>query len=99
MVTLKSETFARKEQGRLDLDRNPRPMDHDAIRKALEPYLSNLDIIRDDVGGCTITPCRIEFRDDKWYKVDDAIKKLGGSWVMATKFTRGYWRIPKSKVD
>ncbi|MGA3297097.1 MAG: hypothetical protein ABSD41_06560 [Candidatus Bathyarchaeia archaeon] len=93
MVTLKSETFARKEQGRLDLDRNPRPMDHDAIRKALEPYLSNLDIIRDDVGGCTITPYRIEFQDDRWDEINDAIKKLDGSWVKATKFTRGYWRI------
>jgi hypothetical protein len=68
-------------------------MDHDAIRKALEPYLSNLDIIRDDVGGCTITPYRIEFQDDRWDEINDAIKKLDGSWVKATKFTRGYWRI------
>ena len=64
------------------------------ILQVLERYLSNLDI-HDDVGGCTIIPYRIEFRDDRWEKINDAIKKLDGSWVKATKFTRGYWRIPK----
>jgi hypothetical protein len=28
-----------------------RPMNHDRIRKALEPYLSELEILRDDTGG------------------------------------------------
>lgn len=78
------------------MDRNSRPMDQDVIRKALESSLSNLDTIRDDAGGFTIIPHGIEFQDNKWYEVNDAIKKLGGSWVIPTKFTRGYWRIPKT---
>ena len=75
-----------------------RPMDHDAIRKALEPYLSEVDIPRDDVAGVTVKPFRT-FDDDKgflrWYEINDAIKKLGGSWVKATKYTKAHWRIPK----
>ena len=64
------------------------------IRKVLEPYLSNLEIISDGVGRYTIAPYRIEVRDTRWHEINDAITKLGGSWVEATKFTRGYWRIP-----
>jgi len=64
--------------------------------KALAPYLSNLEI-RDDVDSCTIAPSGIEFRDPHWNEINDEIKKLNGSWVKATKFTRGYWRIVKDK--
>ena len=28
-------------------------------------------------------------------EVVDAIKKLDGSWVKGTKFTKAHWRIPK----
>lgn len=65
------------------------------IRKALESHLSNLDITPDDAGGYTIVPHKIEFQDDKWYEINDVIKKLHGSWVKATKFTRAYWKILK----
>ena len=84
-------TFSRTEQA-------THTMDHDAIRKALEPYLADLDILRDDVAGVTVKPFRT-FDDDKsflrWYEINDAIKKLGGSWVKATKYTKAHWRIPK----
>jgi hypothetical protein len=70
---------------------------YDAIHKALESYLSNLDIVRDDAGGFTIIPHGIEFRDKKWYEINDAIRKLDGSWVKATQFTRAYWKIVKDK--
>ena len=66
------------------------------IRKALEPYLSNLDIISDDAGGFTIVPHGIEFQDTRWYAINEPIKKLDGSWVKPTKFTRGYWQILKT---
>ncbi len=77
---------------------------HDAIRKALEPYLTNLDILRDDVAGYTVTfdkPFRHprELDDNTfvvWYKVNEIITRLGGSWVTATRFTKAHWRIPKT---
>ena len=73
-------------------------MHRDPIRKALEPYLADLDILRDDVAGVTVKLFR-NFDDDKaylrWYEINDAIKKLGGSWVKATKYTKAHWRIPK----
>jgi hypothetical protein len=68
---------------------------YDAIHKALESYISNLDITPDDAGGYTIVPHKIEFRDKKWYEINDAIRKLNGSWVKATQFTRAYWKIVK----
>lgn len=82
-----------------DVLRFPRPMDHDAIRKALAPYLSDVDILRDDASGCTVKPFR-SFDGDKgflrWYEINDAIRKLGGSWVKGTRFTKGHWRIPRT---
>jgi len=74
-----------------------KPLESDRVRKVLEPYLSDLDIVRDDVGGCTVKPFR-NVDDDKsflqWYKIDRAIRKLHGSWVKPTRFTKGHWRIP-----
>ncbi|MGA2626206.1 MAG: hypothetical protein ABSF63_03985 [Candidatus Bathyarchaeia archaeon] len=76
-------------------------MDHDAIHKALEPYLSDLDILREDVSGVTVKPFRnLRDSDDKsflrWYEINDAIKELDGTWIAATKYTAAHWRIPKS---
>lgn len=77
-----------------------RPMDSDAIREALAPYLADVDILRYDVGGCTVKPFR-SFEDDegflRWYEINDAINKLGGSWIRATKYTKGHWRIPRDQ--
>lgn len=72
--------------------------DRDAIRRALAPFLSDVDILRDDVGGCTVKPYRYADDDEsflRWYEINDAIKKLGRSWVKGSKYTSGHWRIPK----
>ncbi|MGA3405068.1 MAG: hypothetical protein ABSD49_04985 [Candidatus Bathyarchaeia archaeon] len=39
-------------------------MESDRIRRALSPYLADLDIVRDDAGGCTVKPFR-NVDDDK----------------------------------
>lgn len=75
-------------------------MNHDAIRKALAPYLSDVDILRDDVAGVTVKPFRDSLHDEsdesflRWFEIDRAIGKLGGTWMRATKYTKGHWRIP-----
>ena len=74
-------------------------MNGDTIRKALEPYLSDVDITRDDVSDCTVKPFR-KFEGDegflRWYANNDLIThKLGGSWIRATKYTKARWRMPK----
>jgi hypothetical protein len=74
------------------------PMNHDPIRKALEPYLGELGILRDDAGGVTVKPFRDSTVDKsflRWYEINAGINRLGGSWVKATRFTEGHWRIPK----
>jgi hypothetical protein len=73
-------------------------MHRDPIRKALEPYMADVDILHDDPGGVTVKPYR-DSTDDKsflrWYEINSTINRLGGSWVKATRFTEGHWRIPK----
>jgi hypothetical protein len=63
-----------------------RPMDQDPIRKALAPYLSDLLFLREDAAGVLVKPVRnLRDSDDEsflyWYKTNDAIRKLGGTWV------------------
>ena len=77
-----------------------RPMNHDPIRKALAPYLADLLFLREDAAGVTVKPVRdLHNSDDEsflhWYKINDVIRKLGGSWVKDRKHTQGHWRIPK----
>lgn len=75
------------------------PLKLDPIRWALETYLASSTYralaIHDDPGGCTLEAYGIEFQDNKWHEVNDAIKELGGSWILATKSTEAHWRIPK----
>ncbi len=76
-------------------------MPSDPIRKALAPYLADLLFLREDAEGVIVKPVRdLHNSDDEsflyWYKINDVIRKLGGSWVKDRKYTKGHWRIPRS---
>ncbi len=68
------------------------------MQSVLAPYLGDLDILRDDAAGVTVKPFR-NYDDDKsylrWFEINRAITKLGGSWVKGTRYTKAHWRIPK----
>jgi len=70
-------------------------MESDPVRKLLKPYLADLEILHDDPGGCTVAPWNIEYCDSRWHEINDAIKQLDGSWIKATRFSKGHWRIPR----
>ena len=77
-----------------------RPMDRDPTRKALAPYLSDLLFVREDAAGDIVQPLRdLRNSDDEsflyWYKINNSIRRPGGSWVSVTKYSHGHWRIPK----
>ncbi len=71
-------------------------MNHDPVRKALEPYLPDLEFLQESAAGCTVASHNIEFRSDRWYDITKIVRGLGGDWVKANKFMKGHWRIPKS---
>jgi hypothetical protein len=77
-----------------------RPMDTDRIRRALKPYLADLNFVRDDASGCVVAYLGDRESDQgwlKWFKLDRLItEELGGSWVQQSpRFYKAHWRIPR----
>jgi hypothetical protein len=76
-----------------------RSMESDRIRKELASYLTDLNFVHEGPAGATVEYLGERETDQgwlHWYEINDAIKRLGGSWVKATKYTESHWRIPKS---
>jgi hypothetical protein len=79
---------------------NLKPLESDPIRRALKQYLADLEIIRDDPGGVTVTTSSDlrnsdnESRFLEWYAINAIVSGLGGRWIGATKWSRGHWRVP-----
>jgi hypothetical protein len=74
-------------------------MHSDPIRKALEPYMADLEIRRDYLQGLMVAFHGDRDKDDatwlRWYKINSRINRLGGRWVKATRWERAHWRIPR----
>ncbi len=73
-----------------------RPMDRGPLRKALAPYLSDLEFHREHSAGTTVKPFRdLRNSDDEsflyGYKINDVINGLGGCWVAASTYVKGHW--------
>lgn len=73
-------------------------MDADRVRSVLEQYLSDLEFPREDAGGILVKPLFSQSTDEgflHWAKIDRVVSRLGGSWIKASRYMEGHWRMPK----